>query len=81
LYITYLKETLELELILVIVKLITIDSLLQTLENDISLEILDFIAEPTQIVRIPTTKTLEIVLIEVNANEPFRGFVHFDYKI
>jgi hypothetical protein len=54
---------------------------LQTLENDISLEILDFIAEPTQIVRIPTTKTLEIVLIEVNANEPFRGFVHFDYKI
>jgi len=42
---------------------------LYTLENDTLLEIADAIAKPTtQIVRIPTAKILEIVLVEVNAN-------------
>jgi len=78
-----LRETLELELVLII-KPITIYTLLQTPKNDTLLKITDFtiIAELiTQIVQISTAKTSKIVLIKVNANEPFRVFVHLNYKI
>jgi hypothetical protein len=72
---------LESELVL-IRELITIYTLPYTLENDTLLENADAIAEPiTQIVQIPTAKILEIVLVRVNANEPFRVFVHPNYKI
>ena len=78
-----LRETLKLKPILVI-KPITIYTLLQTPKNDTLLKITDFtiIAELiTQIVQISTAKTSKIVLIKVNANEPFRVFVHLNYKI
>ena len=64
-----LRETLKLKPILVI-KPITIYTLLYTLKNNTSLKITNFIiiAELMQIIQIPTAKTLEIVLIKVNAN-------------
>jgi hypothetical protein len=34
-----------------------------------------------QIIQIPITKTLEIILVKVNANKPFKVFAHFNYKI
>jgi hypothetical protein len=55
---------------------------LHTLKNDTLLENANIIAElTTQIIQIPTTKTLKIVLIRVNANKPFKVFVHLNYKI
>jgi hypothetical protein len=69
------------ELIL-IVKLITIYTLLHTLKNNTLLENANIIAELiTQIIQIPTIKTLEIILVKVNANKPFKVFVHLNYKI
>jgi hypothetical protein len=62
---------------------ITNDTLLHTPKNDTLLEITDFTitAKPMQIIQIPTTKTLEIILVRVNANKLFRVFAHFNYKI
>jgi hypothetical protein len=55
---------------------------LYTLKNDTSPENADAIAElTTQIVQIPTAKISEIVLVGVNANEPFRVFAHLNHKI
>ena len=81
-----LRETLELKPILV-VESITIYTSLQIPKNDTSPKIADstITVEPTQIVQIPTTKTLEIVLLKVNTNDqnnkPFRVFTHFNHKI
>jgi len=69
------------------VKLITIYTLLQIPKNDTLPKIADFtiIAKPIQLVRIPTTKTLKIVPVKVNANnqnnKPFKVFVHPNYKV
>jgi len=66
-----------------VVKPTTIHTSLHIPKNDISPKITDFtiIAEPMQIIQIPTAKTSEIVLIKVNANKLFRVFVHPNYKI
>jgi hypothetical protein len=67
---------------ILVVKLTTIYTLLYTPKNDTLLENANAITELiTQIIQIPTAKTLEIVLIKVNANEPFRVFAHPNYKI
>jgi len=77
-----LRETLETER-----ESTAIDTLLWTPKNDTSPKIADstITAEPTQIVQIPITKTLEIVLLKVNTNDqnnkPFRVFTHFNHKI
>jgi len=59
----------KLELVLII-KLITIYTLLQTPENNTSPEIANstVIAKLTQIVQIPTAKILGNILIKANAN-------------
>jgi hypothetical protein len=76
-----LREMPKSELILV-VKLTIIYTLPYTPKNDTSLENADTIAElTTQIIQILTAKTLEIILVRVNANEPFRVFAHLNYKI
>ena len=55
---------------------------MHTLKNDTLLENANIIAElTTQIIQILTAKTLEIILVRVNANEPFRVFAHLNYKI
>ena len=73
-----LREILELKLVLV-VKLITIHTLLHIPKNDILPKITDFtiIAEPMQIVQILTAKKIR----KVNANKLFRVFVHLNYII
>jgi hypothetical protein len=37
-------------------------------------------AKLIQIIQIPTTKTLEIILIKVNSNKPFKVFIYLNYK-